>query len=183
MTMTDLPASQRLPEYLLADPTTRAVSETLLNAALAAENAREDVMQQISAATATWGIDLWEAMVGIVPSGTGTLEDRRSAVMARLRGAGTVTGETLQAIADSWRNGEATVSFDDEHSEIVLTFNGQLGVPEDIGPLQAAMRAAAPAHLEIRYDYRYLLIRDVTAQTLAQIGRTQLKQSAGGSST
>ena len=180
MTPQLLPSWQRLPPYLLADPTTRAISEALLAAALSAADARENALRQLSAATATWGITRCETLLGLVPSEGLTLADRRSQVMARLRGNGTTSEATLQTIADAWRNGEISVSFDAETGTIVLTFCGQIGVPDDVEALQTAIRDAAPAHLLIRYDYRFLLISEVSAMTLAQIGSTTLNNFAGG---
>ena len=125
-----------------------------------------DTAAQLCPASMTWLLETEERIAGIVPGRDATLEDRRSALMARWRGAGKCTVSMIQSVCDSWRNGEIAVSF--TGGEIRLTFNGALGVPEAgaLAALKEQIEAVVPAHLLVAYLYRYLLVREVAAMTL-----------------
>lgn len=108
-----------------------------------------------------------------------TLESRRSVLAARYRSSGKVSIETIQAVADAWRNGEVDVDF--AGGRIQVTFVGDYGVPEDLQALQEAIGRTIPAHLPIDYFFRYLLIREIhQVKTLTQMQQLTLKQFAGG---
>lgn len=98
---------------------------------------------------------------------------------ARYRSSGKVSIETIQAVADAWRNGEVDVDF--AGGRIQVTFVGDYGVPEDLQALQEAIGRTIPAHLPIDYFFRYLLIREIhQVKTLTQMQQLTLKQFAGG---
>ena len=67
-----LPRSQRVEDYL-EHGQSLAIMAAFANAALAMRSAQEDWIDQLWIASATWGLDLWEALVGIVPAADATL--------------------------------------------------------------------------------------------------------------
>ena len=169
----------RVPEYHYACPQSKAIMDALERAAGRLEDAQQDVMAQLDVRTATWGLPLWENDVGIVPAQGDSLETRRSAIMARLRGSGVANVERIQAVADAWRNGEVEVS--EGAGVVTLTFVGALGIPEDMDALKTAIRDTVSAHVAVEYLLRYLLIGDVHEKmTLAELEATPLDYFAGG---
>ena len=85
----------------------------------------------------------------------------------------------LQAVADSWRNGDIDVTFPD--GKIHITFVGSYGVPNDLDTLISMLDEVKPAHLAIVYTFRYLLIKDIhEVLTLSEVEATTLKKFAGG---
>ena len=121
----------------------------------------------------------YEAAMGVSASGSQTLDDRRSAIEAHWKSTGTITLSMLQGVADSWKNGEVSLSF--TGGKIHVSFTGAYGVPADLDGLKAALEEAKPAHLALVYAFRYLLIRDIhDVKTLAQMDATPLNQFAGG---
>nr|DAV25410.1 MAG TPA: tail protein [Caudoviricetes sp.] len=126
-----------------------------------------DITQQLFPGSMTWALTIEERDAGL-PS-TGTLEERRTALIARWRGAGKCDVERIQSVCDSWRNGEISVGF--AKGVIVLTFVGAYGVPEaaELAALQEAVDRTIPCHLAASYLYRYLLVREVDGMTLDEL--------------
>ncbi|MEK4030784.1 putative phage tail protein [Pseudobacillus sp. FSL P4-0506] len=121
----------------------------------------------------------WEVMYGIPINMNKPLEERRSVVLAKHRGVGTVTIELIKRTAESWYNGQVDVKPVD--GGISVKFNSNLGVPENVADVQKALREIIPAHLEVYLLYSYLLIKDIhEKKTLAQIEDIPLSQFAGG---
>ena len=77
-----------------------------------------------------------------------SLEQKRIELEARWKTSGKCDLDLLQAIADTWINGDARVSFKDAH--IMLEFKEN---PDDIYLLTTAIEAAKPAHIPIGYRY------------------------------
>lgn len=126
-----------------------------------------DITQQLFPGSMTWALAIEERDAGL-PS-TGTLEERRTALIARWRGSGKCDVDLIQRVCDSWKNGEISVGF--AEGVIVLTFVGAYGVPEaaELAALQDAVEHTIPCHLAVSYLYRYLLVREVSAMTVDEL--------------
>ena len=109
MTYQDLPRPQRVPEHLEADAKSLAIIVALTDQALAARAAVLDAADQAHIATATWGLELWEDLVGIVPETGATDADRRKAITAKLLGAGTCNAGMISDIAKALTGCDAVV--------------------------------------------------------------------------
>ena len=123
-------------------------------------------------------VQRYEAKMAITPSAGQTLEDRRSAIQAKWKSAGKIDLALIQAVCDSWKNGEVSAAF--TGGTIQLTFNSIYGVPSDLQTLLNAVDDVKPAHLELAYVLKYLLISDVQAMTLSQMEVTPINHFAGG---
>lgn len=127
--------------------------------------------------TATWGLKLYERDLAVKPAKS--IDDRRATVEARWKSSGKVDIALLQSVADSWRNGEITVRF--EEGKIKIDFVSLFGIPDGLDSLQAALDDVKPAHLAIVYAFRYLLIKDIHGvKTISEMQQTKLNQFAGG---
>lgn len=126
-----------------------------------------DITQQLFPGSMTWALAIEERDAGL--ASTGTLEERRTALIARWRAAGKCDVELIQRVCDSWKNGEISVGF--AEGVIVLTFVGAYGVPEaaELAALQDAVERTIPCHLETEYLYRYLLVREVDGMMLDEL--------------
>lgn len=126
-----------------------------------------DITQQLFPGSMTWALAIEERDAGL--ASTGTLEERRTALIARWRAAGKCDVELIQRVCDSWKNGEISVGF--AKGVIVLTFVGAYGVPEaaELAALQEAVDRTIPCHLAVSYLYRYLLVREVDGMTLDEL--------------
>lgn len=126
-----------------------------------------DITQQLFPGSMTWALAIEERDAGL--ASTGTLEERRTALIARWRAAGKCDVELIQRVCDSWKNGEISVGF--AEGVIALTFVGAYGVPEaaELAALQDAVEHTIPCHLAVSYLYRYLLVREVDGMTLDEL--------------
>lgn len=126
-----------------------------------------DITQQLFPNSMTWALAIEERDAGL-PS-TGTLEERRTALIARWRGSGKCDVDLIQRVCDSWKNGEISVGF--AAGVIVLTFVGAYGMPDNtaLAALRDAIEQTVPCHLAVEYLWRWLLVREVSAMTVDEL--------------
>ena len=126
-----------------------------------------DITQQLFPGSMTWALAIEERDAGL--ASTGTLEERRTALIARWRGSGKCDVDLIQRVCDSWKNGEISVGF--AKGVVVLTFIGAYGIPApaELAALQEAVEHTIPCHLAVSYLYRYLLVREVDGMTLDEL--------------
>jgi uncharacterized protein YmfQ (DUF2313 family) len=145
-----------------------------------------DILSQFYVDTATWGLAEWEKLTGLpvapdysnwdalprynVAFSTveGTtwdefekefvpdLNERRSAVVSKLRGHGTLSKSKLAEICGAYTGGDVTVHEYPSEFRIVIEFTGEAGVPANMDTLQSVLAELIPAHLSVEYTYRYL---------------------------
>ena len=135
---------------------------------------------QIRLAELTWQLPVAERLAGLRPRPGASLEDRRSAVIAKWRSGGPVTLAQIQAVADAWRNGVVDVGFDG--STITVTFVGELGIPEDLNGLKSALEMTIPAHLALRYEFRYRTWGELAGRTWGSMAQHTWGQALEGES-
>lgn len=140
----------------------------------------QDIVAQMFVPTATWGLDIWERELGIKTDYRISLEERRSTIIAKLRGIGTVTVGLVRQVAESYAHGRVAVTdspyeytYDLFRQEagpppytVIIRFVDRYGIPPAMDALQRALREIIPAHLAIDYDYMYLIWDVLDAQTL-----------------
>lgn len=147
-------------------------------------NNLEDILKQFYVETATeWGIELWEQMLGFSSSADKPLNQRRSRVMARLRGIGTVNVNLIKNVVESYDCGTVevlygylTYSFDVVNitelpsQTIIIRFIDSRGIPSNLEDLKEAIEEIKPAHLGIEYQFRYLTWNELDAQKITWDG-------------
>lgn len=127
------------------------------NAEIARLNANiNDLLAQFNVATATWGLREWERIVGVSTDTNKTLGERRSVVIAKLRGAGVVTKAHVENVAESFRGGDVEVIERYADYTIVIKFVSDYGVPTNINDLTDILREIIPAHLAIEYEFKFV---------------------------
>lgn len=128
--------------------------------------------------TATWYLDKYAKELNIKFASDTPIEEKRAIIEAKWKSSGKADIFLLQAIADSWKNGEIEVSFTD--GKINVKFNSILGVPSDLTNLKTALETAKPAHLAILYLFKYLLIKEIhNIMTIEELSQTKLSNFAG----
>lgn len=95
----------------------------------------------------------WEVLYGIQPNPNKALSERRSVVMAKIRGVGTVTTALIKFTAESFEFG--TVEVSQEAGVVTITFVSEKGVPPDLGDIEKALRDLLPAHLGVDFKFRF----------------------------
>ena len=126
-----------------------------------------DTAAQLYPDSMTWLLETEERAANL-PS-TGTLEERRTALIARWRGSGKCDVDLIQRVCDSWKNGEISVGF--AEGVVVLTFIGAYGIPApaELAALQEAVDRTIPCHLAVQFLWRWLLVREVSAMTIDEL--------------
>ena len=150
MTYQDLPRIHRVPEHLEADSRSLAIIVALTDQALAARAAVEDTGDQANVSTATWGLALWEDLVGITPAEGATDAERRSAVTTKLLGSGTCNAGMISNIAKALTGYEAVVVEQTDEYTFSIYFVGDSAgfINVDQAAIIAAVEAVKPAHLQ-----------------------------------
>lgn len=136
----------------------------------AAQDAIDDVLAQLDLDTATWGLTLWERDYGLTPDVSERYAERRDRLRSHIRGAGTTTVELLQNLTEAYTGGETAVDDLQELWRLIVTFTGTIGVPSNMADLEAAVRAARPAHMDVEYVILYNLWRTLATRTWGEVG-------------
>jgi hypothetical protein len=112
-----------------------------------------DLSAQMIVNTATWALAIYENDLGIITDLSQTYAERRSMILSKMRGVGVVNGSLIKLVADSFTNGNVSVSF--AASTITVTFTSIMGTPQNETAFKAAIENIKPAHLAILYVYLY----------------------------
>lgn len=143
------------------------------------DNTLDDVVNQLFIETATWALVRWEKIFGILTDESKPIDQRRSVLKSKTRGAGVTTKALVEEVAESWYNGDIDVI--EQPESIGIKFNSSLGIPSNLTDVQKALREIIPAHLMIEYLFTFLLIKDIhNVKTLAEMEQFTLNKFAGG---
>lgn len=121
--------------------------------------ARDDLLLQLNPRTATWGLAYWESAFGLTADGQKDLEQRRSKVIAKIRGRETTTPELIKELAEGILG--IPVEVDEIYCEyrVALCFNAQKSLPLGMEDLKDILDEIMPAHLV--WDYLITLIHSL----------------------
>lgn len=116
----------------------------------------EDVLKQFYVETATeWGLDLWEQMLNLKSYAGKPLDQRRSRIISRLRGIGTVTVAMIDNVAEAYTYGVVEIIENSVAYSFTIKFTDPRGVPPNLDDLKAAIEEIKPAHLAVNYEFTY----------------------------
>lgn len=145
----------------------------------AIDSQMNEVVDQLFIETATWGLARWEKIFGILADESKPIEQRRSVLKSKIRGAGVTTVALVKEVAESWYNGEIEVA--EESGRVAIKFHSNYGVPSNLSDVEKALREIIPAHLLIEYLFTYLLIKDIhNVKTITEMEGITLDHFAGG---
>ena len=102
-----------------------------------------------------------EEDVGLVPDASADIETRRSRVLSKLRGTGTVTKTMMKNVAASFVNGDIEIIEYPSEYCFAVKFTSKTGVPYNIADIQAMIEEIKPAHLAVEYIFTYRLWQDI----------------------
>lgn len=123
--------------------------------------AASGVLNQFFVDSATWGLDRWEQELGI-PTVSGKLDsERRSVIKSKIRGVGTVTVQLVESVAEAYDRGSIEVTQQPALYQFTVRFVDTLGAPPNLDDLKEAIEEIKPAHLDVVYEYRYLLVNQI----------------------
>ncbi|WP_256758751.1 YmfQ family protein [Cohnella sp. WQ 127256] len=117
--------------------------------------AMDETLEQYFVSTATWGLELWEKELGISVDISKPTEQRRSVILSKLRGIGTVTVSLIKSVAEAYDGGTVEVTVQPETYKFNVKFIDTLGVPPNLDDLKAVIEDIKPAHLAVEYSFTY----------------------------
>ena len=140
-----------------------------------------EILNQFYVRTATWGLDIWENELGLPSDTSLTDRERQDRIVSKLRGQGTATIALVKSVAAAYENGAIAVIEDFAASTIIVKFIDTTGIPSNIDDLKVAVRDVVPGALEILYELRYLLIKEIhNSMTINMLQAQPISNFAGG---
>lgn len=158
------------PAYYRASPEMRDLQQAMEPELEALRDYQADIAAQLCPETATWGLSVWEAALGIPVDDEKDREYRRSRVRSKLRGSGVTTAAMIRNTAESFSNGAVTVTELPEQSRLAIRFVGTKGIPPNMDDLTQTLREILPAHLAWVYEFIFNTWAAAGALTWAQAG-------------
>lgn len=124
-----------------------------------------DILSQFYVETATeWGLDLWEQMLNLKSYAGKPLDQRRSRIISKLRGMGTVTVALVKNVAESYVYGTVEVMEAPATYSFTIKFVDTRGVPSNLDDVKAAIEEIKPAHLAVTYEFTYFIWDELDAK-------------------
>lgn len=158
--------SANVPPYLLRAKEYRCLIESEGAEFDRLQNDIDSILGQFFVSTATWGLDQWEEFLGLEIYAGKPADQRRSRIISKMRGIGTVTVAMIKNVAEAYDGGTVDVTEQPEFYQITITFIDTRGVPPNIEDLKEAIEEIIPAHLGVVYQYRYLIWDELDALNL-----------------
>lgn len=129
----------------------------------------DNLPNQFSVETATWGLSFWESELGLTIDPTKPIEWRRERIRAKLRGAGTTTKQMIKIAAAAFSGGEVDViEYPAEH-RFEIKFIGVKGIPPNMAGFVDMLEQIKPAHLAYSFKYTYTVWDAVKSLTWTQV--------------
>ncbi|WP_243240052.1 putative phage tail protein [Romboutsia sp. 1001285H_161024_C4] len=138
-----------------------------------------DTLDQFFVEKATYGLDLWENMLGIKKN-TLDIHTRRENIKAKMRTRGTSTISVIKNICEAYSNGEVEIEIDHANYFFWIIFVGSIGVPAAFEELDKTINDIKPAHLAHDYKFTYNNHNDLakfTHEELSKFTHEELRTS------
>ncbi|MEK3975500.1 putative phage tail protein [Psychrobacillus sp. FSL K6-1267] len=136
-----------------------------------------DVLNQFNVESSTWGLKAYEYEVGVTTDVNKPIDQRKSVVVSKLRGAGVTTRELIENVAEAYANADVEVTEDNPNYNVIIKFVGVLGIPPNMSDLERSLREIIPAHMIYTLVFTYvtydmLKAKYTTYDDLKQTGLT-----------
>lgn len=141
----------------------------------------KDLQAQCFISTATWGLKFWEEFLGIPVIEEKPVEFRRSVILGKIKGIGTVSVKLIKLVATSFSNAEIEVYENVAPNTFKIKFISTRGIPPNLQDVKDNIEEIKPAHLKVIYEFSYLIIKEIhNVMTLKELESTNLHKFAGG---
>lgn len=115
----------------------------------------DSVLNQFFIYTADFALERWERELGIEVNNNYNIDFRRSIILSKIRGQGTVTINLIKNVSESFANGEVNVIENNSVYSFTVKFIGSKGIPPNLEDLKKAIEDIKPAHLAVVYEFTY----------------------------
>lgn len=135
-----------MPPYYRDSPQANAIIGGHASEIARRQAEMDDLAEQMIVSKATWAIDRHEEIFGITPNPSRPIEERRAAIIAKMRGAAPTTLETLRDVVNAFAtNNDGDVTLDNPRYTIYAEIPADGAV--NVGNMQSAVNEIKPAHL------------------------------------
>jgi len=141
-----------IPKY---ERNSKLIKEILFSAAkelLNTQKNTEDLQNQFFIKTATWGLDIWEEMLGLQKVELSE-EERRQRIFNKLLGNTVATKFFVEKYLKNITGKDIEVYEDFDNYSIFIP-NWEDGIPQNALSIVYLLREVIPAHLRIIFEYR-----------------------------
>lgn len=115
-----------------------------------------DVLSQFNVESSTWGLKAYEFDVGVITNLNKPIDQRKSVVISKLRGAGVTTRWLIENVSEAYANADVEVVEDNTHYNVIVKFVGLLGIPPNMDDLERSLREIIPAHMIYTLVFLYV---------------------------
>lgn len=139
----------------------------------------EQLRNESRVLTAQDTIPTREQELGIVPNSSLSLDVRRSGIIARTRDSGPIT---IDGLANSLQAYGIVVEIHNDFANSIMRIKivNVTGIPAGLPQAQDFIREVVRAHVEVIFEFRFLMISEVEALTISQLDNTPLDKIAWG---
>ena len=140
----------------------------------------ENTLNQFYVDSATFGLDKWEAMLGISKNNF-DIDTRRENIKAKMRSRGTTTVSVIKNICEAYSNGIVEVIVNHSDYSFVIDFVGTVGIPKAFAELDKTIEEIKPCHLAHSYKFNYNTHQDLSKYTheyLANYTHDEIRNSS-----
>ena len=131
-------------------------------------NKVDETLKQFFVDSATYGLDKWEAMLGISKNNF-DIDTRRENIKAKMRSRGTTTISVIKNICEAYSNGIVEIIVNHEDYSFVIDFVGTIGIPKAFAELDKTINEIKPCHLAHSYKFNYNTHADLSKFTHEQL--------------
>lgn len=116
----------------------------------------KDLFDQTYIYTATWGLILWEKMIGLeIGNETDFIMERREKVLSKLRNDGITNITKIKSLASIFTNSEVDVIEYCPDYYFKVKFTSVVGKAPNVENFEKALNIYKPAHLGYEIEFRY----------------------------
>ena len=131
----------------------------------------QEILNQFFVSTATFSLSDWEEFVGIDKNTSKSIKERRSRILAKLRGQGTTTVEMIRDVCKSYIKDIEVIEHPKTYSfEINLKSNN--GFSSLLEDLYNSIEEIKPAHLGVNYKLTSITNMNVFYGSFINTGET-----------
>jgi len=141
-----------LPKYERKSKLIKEILDSAAKELLNTKKGLDDLQKQFFVSTATWGLDIWEEMLGLQKVELSE-EERRQRIFNKLLSNTVATKYFVEKYLKNI-TGKDIVVYEDFDNYSILIPNWEDGIPSNVLQIVYPLREFIPAHLRIIFEYR-----------------------------
>ena len=167
---------KKLEKQMRKSQVVRDIVNAMLHILNEVDEQTENLPKQIRPSTSTILLSKWEKEFGMEVREDYPEKFRQETLLAKERGAESVTKAVIKNTAESFSGAEVEINVNTDESLIMIKFAGTVGIPTNMEDLKRALEDIIPAHMELQYEYVYNTWKDVSKLTWRELKQYTWKE-------